>query len=271
MGISLARPLVLEVRFMLLEAYFDDSGKESESGHRFVCIAGYLSPTSVWDAFNQNWEGLLLRHGIPELHMKRWKSIRSEKGWTDAQADAALNDFVDLIRQGHLWGFGAGVDAHQWKTLPREKTNKLGSAQEFVMQRVFRMIMDEVGKSGLVAHINLVFDQDEEFSKPRLTRYYDIRRIDPLAKERAVIISFAAASQCPALQAADLLAYLTRARLEERANGQPESAHWRRLMTEFPGYGIRYSWDGWTGPDVEAELDRALATLTAASPSGVPA
>lgn len=265
--INVAGPLLLEVQLVLLEAYFDDSGQESDRSNRFVCIAGYLSPTSYWGDFNKRWECLLLKHGIPDLHMKEWSAIKRAKGWTDSYADSVLDEFIDVIRASMLWGFGAGVDARQWAALPAPKRKQYGSAQEFVMQRVFRMIMDQVSKAGLEAYINLVFDQDEAFSKPRLTRYFDVKKIDSLAKKRAAIISFADAKVCYSLQAADLLAYMTRARLLERANSKPESPHWKRLMTPLPGTANKYNWDGWDGPEVEAELDRALATLIGASAS----
>jgi hypothetical protein len=250
---------------MLLEAYFDDSGQESDRTNRFVCIAGYLSPTGQWEEFNRRWGELLVKHGLADLHMKLWSKIKRDKGWSDEHADDVLNEFIDVIRSGRLWGFGAGVDAQQWRALPRAKRDKFGSAQEFVMQRVFRLIADETEAAGLLQPFNLVFDQDEQFSKPRLSRYYDVKKIDPVAKQRASVISFADAKTCLSLQAADLLAYLTRARLLEREEGKPESALWKRLMTPLPGMVSKYSWDGWTGPNIEAELDAALADLVRAS------
>jgi hypothetical protein len=246
----------------LLEAYFDDSGKESDRHNRVVCIAGYLSLTSFWDDFNQKWAVALLQHGLTELHMKLWSATKREKEWSDDKADAVLNDFIDIIRSAKLWGFGAGVDAAQWRNLPRKKQKLFGSAQEFVMQRVFRLIIDAIGTHQILAHLNIVFDQDEDYSKPRLTRYYDIKRIDLLAKKHAAIISFADAKICYSLQAADLLAYLTRKRLVEREEGIPESVHWLRLMMPMPGLEHRYSWDGWFGPSIETELDKAVQELT---------
>jgi Protein of unknown function (DUF3800) len=256
--INIRHPLVYEIWLMLLEAYFDDSGKESDRHNRVVCIAGYMSPTGFWNDFNQKWEGTLLQHGLTELHMKLWGAIKKEKGWANAKADAVLNDFIDIIRGAKLWGFGAGVDADQWRALPRNKQKLFGSAQEFVMQRVFRLIIDEIRTHQIAAHLNIVFDQDEGYSKPRLTRFFGVKRIDPLAKRHAAIISFADAKVCYSLQAADLLAYLTRKRLMEREEGTSESTHWLRLMTPAPDLEhTRYKWDGWFGPSIEAELDKA--------------
>ena len=207
----------------MLEAYFDDSGKEADQSNRFVCIAGYLSFVSCWEEFNRKWACLLQEHKLPELHMKHWKSIARQNGWTNHHASAVLNDFVDVIRESDVWGFGAGVDVQQWRALSRERRAQFGSAQEFAMQRTFRMIVDVMYEHALTVPLNLVFDQDEEFSKPRLTRYYGIRKFDPVVRSRAAIISFADAKLCYSLQAADLLAYLTRARLLDGIDGRPET------------------------------------------------
>lgn len=247
---------------LMLEAYFDDSGKEADKSNRFVCIAGYLSLARCWEAFNRKWGGLLDKYKLPELHMKHWKTVTKQKAWTDERASAVLNDFVDVIRESNIWGFGVGVDAHQWRALSQKKRTLFGSAQEFAMQRIFRMIIDVMCEHDLIDYLNLVFDQDEEFSKPRLTRYYGVRKFDLLVKSHAAIISFADAKVCYCLQAADLLAYLTRARLLDRTAGRPETPQWKRLMTPFDGRQLQYRWDGWTGLDLAAELDEALSSLS---------
>jgi hypothetical protein len=47
-------------------------------------------------------------------------------------------------------------------------------------------------------------------------------------------------------------------------DGRPETPQWQRLMTPLEGRELRYSWDGWTGPDLEAELEKALSSLSVA-------
>ena len=59
-----------------------------------------------------------------------------------------------------------------------------------------RMIIDVMCEHDLIDYLNLVFDQDEEFSKPRLTRYYGVRKFDLLVKSHAAIISFALGRVC---------------------------------------------------------------------------
>ncbi len=256
---------------MLLEAYFDDSGQEADKHNNVVCIAGYMSLSGAWDDFNDKWERALLRHELPEIHMKNWRSVCQNRKWDTGRSGAVLGDFIDIIRGAGLWGFGCGVDAHQWQKLPREKRKTFGSAQEFLMQRLFRMIIEGITDQGLDADINLVFDQDEAFSKPRLTRYFGIKRLDPLAKRHATIISFADARRCPSLQAADILASLTRSRLRDRHQGKPSTDIWNRLMADADPAKrelVRNDWEGWFGDNVEAELDAAaaeIATLVASS------
>ena len=79
------------------------AGKEADQSNRFVCIAGYLSFVSCWEEFNRKWACLLQEHKLPELHMKHWKSIARQNGWTNHHASAVLNDFVDVIRESDVW------------------------------------------------------------------------------------------------------------------------------------------------------------------------
>ena len=247
---------------LMLEAYFDDSGKEADKSNRFVCIAGYLSLARCWEAFNRKWGGLLDKHQLPELHMKHWKTVTKQKAWTDQRASAVLNDFVDVIERVTSGALALASMRTSGGLYHKKKRTLFGSAQEFAMQRIFRMIIDVMCEHDLIDYLNLAFDQDEEFSKPRLTRYYGVRKFDLLVKSHAAIISFADAKVCYCLQAADLLAYLTRARLLDRTAGRPETPQWKRLMTPFEGRQLQYRWDGWTGPDLAAELDEALSGLS---------
>lgn len=242
-----------------LEACFDDSGKETECESKYVVLAGYMSTTNNWTEFNERWQGLLLLHGLPGLHMTNWQTVVREKGWNRETAITVLHHFADVAITSKLWGFGVGLDASAWRRMPRNKQRLFRSAQEFSMQRVLRMILDGMSKVELAAHINIVFDQDEDFSKPRLTAFYNIKRLDPRAKAMASVISFADSRACYSLQAADLLAYELRRSLIARERGDAATQIFTKLSTPSPS--SRFEWDGWSASQLEGELDEAIDEL----------
>ena len=65
----------------MIEAFFDDSGKESDRNDRFVVLAGYMAAEGPWFRLHQPWRHLLLRHGLRHVHMKGILGLAKERGW----------------------------------------------------------------------------------------------------------------------------------------------------------------------------------------------
>ena len=249
---------------LVLEGYYDDSGKEDDGP--LVCLAGYLAPSDThWPPFMDRWGQLLMVHDLAELHMKTFRRLAEKKGWDATKQTAVLREFIDVIRTSQLMGFGMGLDAVAWKALSRERRKRFGTAQEFAMQRILRMTIEKMISVGLThRHINVVFDQDEEFCKPRLTRYFGARKADRVFKQSVPIISFADARVCYPLQAADLLVWFSRRRLLERWNTKrspdPLFSH---LITPPDGEVLHYEWEGWDEKIIHKELARTEAEWAA--------
>jgi hypothetical protein len=259
----------------VLEGYYDDSGKEDAGP--FVCLAGYLAPNDThWMPFFERWAKLLMLHDLPELHMKTFHGVATDKGWDGDKRNAVLSDFVEAIRTSQLIGFGVGIDTKVWKTLSKERRRRFGTAQEFAMQRILRMTIEKLLAVGLTRqHVNVVFDQDEEFCKPRLTRYFAARKADRIFKEMVPIISFADAKVCYPLQAADLLVWLTRRCLISREMGTEaplDRAHLGRLVSPPEDEISHYAWEFWGAKTVERELTKVekewARVHSASSPEG---
>jgi Protein of unknown function (DUF3800) len=203
---------------LVIEAYFDDSGKQSDS--RYVCIAGFLAHISYWSDFVVRWDHLLLKHGIPYLHMKELMTSNGEfESIGIEQRHAIINESIKIIKDTMLIGFGAAVDANYWNTLTRKFQKQYGNAQEFCFERILRLIQNRINRSGNRDYVSVTFDHDMELSKPRLTRYDNILKRDDWARERFVSICFANSKGYKPLQAADILAWETRKRLENLYSG----------------------------------------------------
>jgi len=125
---------------LMIHCFFDDSGKESDQGNKFVCIAGYMAVgDSVWSILANGWWHQLVRHGLVWLHMKDFMQSQGEYvslGWDWPKKKAVLEDFIQVIKSAQLIGFGVAIDADAWKLVPKELTRVEGNAQQFCFMRI---------------------------------------------------------------------------------------------------------------------------------------
>lgn len=96
-------------------------------------------------------------------------------------------------------------------------------------------------RAGEDDRINIVFDDDPYTAWDSYVHYRSLGKADFRIQKKAVSVTFGNDKHFPALQAADMLSFLTRHEADERFNGKPNM--WRelfgRLTTEpKPPYGI---------------------------------
>ncbi len=236
----------------MIECFFDDSGKECDTA--FPCLAGYLAHNSYWFEFNTKWQHLLLRHGLPYLHMKEFVSFARAKGWNGQKRNEVILEFIEVIKQARLIGFGVAIDSAAWRALSSKRRRAFGSGQEFCFQRVIRRIVDRLEEADERDDVVIVFDRDMEFAKPRLTLFEHILKGDPRASRRIASIAFSDSKKYFALQAADLLAWETRSELIQRANKQPSKGRFQELMKALPHGELDYEGEFWDQTVVETHF-----------------
>lgn len=243
----------------MIECFFDDSGKESDANHRFVCIAGYLAHDQFWYGFTQRWRHLLLKHGIPAVHMREWEGVRKAHHWSLDYGHRILGEFIALIREFSLIGFGMAVDAEVWRKLSPERRKSFGDAQEFCFQRIIRRVVDRMEKAGEREPLAIVFDQDFQFARPRLRLMEHIHKRDRRLAEQLSAISFADSRRYYQLQAADILAWETRRHLVNRSGAQAETEGWKELFAALPDGELDYEGEFWDAEMVETEFAKVEA------------
>lgn len=256
----------------MIECFFDDSGKESDISQRFVVLAGYMIGGD-WGGFYQAWRHLLIRHGIPQVHMREILGLARNKGWDTAKLNDVLREFIGVIKEAKLIGFGVAVDAAEWRGLSKERRRMLGDAQEFCCSRILRRIMDRLNEAGFLNEpLSVTFDQDFEFARRRLTLIDETRKRVPQIRRHLVQLSFANSQHFYPLQAADLLAWETRRHLANMIDGESGTARWKELMTALPYGELDYAageywnkeWITSELPKIEAEHKKArIAALDA--------
>jgi hypothetical protein len=74
-------------------------------------------------------------------------------------------DFVKVIKQCRLIGFGVGVDAHVWANLGKDRLEAFGNAKEFCFQRIVRRVVDRLEEAHEQEPLQLIFDRDIEYAR----------------------------------------------------------------------------------------------------------
>jgi hypothetical protein len=195
----------------VLWAFFDESGKLARSD--FICLCGYVCDDG-WKNFGTQWGDLLRRHGLPLLHLAKLmrKAEPFDKlTWTDEQRDAALLQYVGPIREHLFAGFGVGLDAKHYRSMPAKARKLIGEddAQDFAFYRVMRLLIEQLRAWGYREPISVNFDYTEDFSVKCIQSLAKLRSGRPEVKALISSIGFADDSVYYPLQAADMLAYGT--------------------------------------------------------------
>ncbi len=235
----------------MIECFFDDSGTESALSNRFVVIAGYLTHESYWYVFNQKWRHLLIRHGLPKLHMKEWVKFCEEREWDHPKRHSVVSEFIQVIRDTQLIGFGVAVDAQIWRELTPKRRKAFGNAQEFCFQRIMRRVVDRMEEAQERDPVSIIFDRDFQFARPRLGLLEHLYKTDTRLAQQVASISFSDSRYYYQLQAADLLAWVTRKRLIDEIEEKPSTPKWDELFADLPYGELDYAGEYWDSKEIE--------------------
>ena len=68
----------------MLNAYFDETGDETDANSTVCGIGGVLAPGTHWESLNAGWKEILDREQLCYWHMKEFAlSFGAFKGWGD--------------------------------------------------------------------------------------------------------------------------------------------------------------------------------------------
>src|SRR5271157_1125684 len=245
---------------VVVHVFFDDSGKLGGDGD-FVCMAGYIADGEAWDNFTNKWALLLLKHGLPYIHMREFiplKGVYRNLNWDNTRRDEVLAEFIDLIREHVIAGFGIGVDAKYFRSMSKDVKRELGDPHMFCFQRILRVVVKKLRSVGYEGTMSPIFDDCEQYST-RCYRMWSRWRVkEPDFGRLVPSITFADDKVYAPLQAADILAWESHKQLkQEAANYKPRKQFERLMQSTTPGYGLDYGSEVWEKSGLD-ELYRLL-------------
>jgi hypothetical protein len=197
----------------IFQAFFDESGKFKDK--RVISFCGLCSPPTRVQQFEDEWKGLLRHYGLGSLTMKH--ALRRKRKFTKTveaksveERNAVLEPFSRCIRKHFELGLAVSVDVDAYKKWPAQAKRKIGGSED-PFYLAFLTATGGARKYILGEdRLSLICDDDQETAMNCYRLYQRVKALDSEARQKFVSITFADDNEFVPLQAADLLASLSR-------------------------------------------------------------
>lgn len=203
-----------------LYAYFDESGKKGD--HPVVTFTGVCISQARLQGFDDAWNALLHQYGLQSLHMAKASRLNEHNGpkmprhqSVDGRTDA-LSPFADCINEHFEIGLMQALDVKGFNSLTDAAKKGLGSPDDPYYLAFARGLLEIVNYVHENDRVCLICDDDAETAWPCYSHYRAIRRVEPEVRRKTASLSFADDEYFPALQAADMVAFLSRLEAKRR-------------------------------------------------------
>jgi hypothetical protein len=216
----------------MFHAYFDESGKKSD--HPVVTFSGVCVMQSKLDAFDAAWNTLLHQYGLRSLHMARASRLSEKHGdkmprhqSADQRMDTLL-PFADCINEHLEMGLIQAWDVAGFNALSAEAKRGIGSPDDPYYIAFSRGLTELDDYTQPDDRISLICDDDVMTALDCHRHYRGMGNAYPKLRQKMVALTFANDEYFPALQAADMVAFLSR--LEAKAQFYGDRYSFRRLF-----------------------------------------
>jgi hypothetical protein len=208
-------------KFMaIMYMYFDESGKRGD--HPVVTFSSVCIRHSALEEFDNAWNRLLLQYELPYLHMMKASRIKENCGpkmprhQKPSERSSALGPFADCINEYFELGLMIGLDSAGFNFLEDSKKEGLGVLNNPLYLAFMRGTLEIVKHLHEDDRLSIICDDDAKTAWGCYSHYRAIRKLRPEVNKKAISISFADDKIFPALQAADMVAFLARLEAKRR-------------------------------------------------------
>jgi hypothetical protein len=216
------------------QSLFCDEGGKCQTGAIITFAAICASPSAI-DAFNTEWNLLLAAGQLESFHMKELADEYADHGpmfppnQTVDQRTQAFQPFADAINKHLEIGLMQAWDVKGYAQLPAELKKKLGGnnfdPHYLSMVRGLLEIVDRLPEDDSV---HIICDDDVIKAWDTNLHYRAICAAFPEIQKRFAALTFAKDEFFPPLQAADMVAFLSRLHADECFHAKPNK--WAKLF-----------------------------------------
>jgi hypothetical protein len=196
----------------VLQAYFDESGKQSD--HPLIAVGCVFGPSRKIEKFNDDWTALLRQYDLSDFHMVRareffrtWGNVPKQ---TIEERIELIKPFADCIGENLELGLIQAWDVKGFKAIPDAFKAKIGNIRDPYYLAFVRALLELIDYLQDGDVLSLICDYDIETAWDCYRHYQGVRKAHEEVRKKTVSISFANDKFFPALQAADMVASLTR-------------------------------------------------------------
>jgi hypothetical protein len=177
---------------------------------------------------------------LPEGHGYRFQAHQ-----TIEQRIDLLLPFADCVNKHFELGFVQAWDVKAYNTITLEAKKLLGGSSDPYYWAFVRGLTEIVDRIGEDDRISIICDDDEETAWDSYLHYREVGKAKWEIQKKAVALSFANDTHFPALQAADMVAFLAKHEANEQFFQQVNI--WKRLYSRMttepqPPYGFMRWW-----------------------------
>ena len=148
----------------VLQAFFDESGKQSD--HPLIAVCCVCGTSAQMNKFDDYWRALLEKHSVSDLHMKRASDYKRSWGTLPKQTVEerieGLKPFADCMGENLQFGLIEAWDVKGFKAIPAQARNKIGNPQDPYYLAFARALLDLPDHAGEDDVLSLICDHDEE-------------------------------------------------------------------------------------------------------------
>jgi fluoride ion exporter CrcB/FEX len=229
---------------VMLQAFFDDSGRGKESDSPVFVLAGYAGSIATFCSFADDWQAVLREE--PTLGYVKGKEANllsgQFAGWTKEQRDERLARFVGLIRKHDLIALSFGVGYRDFNRILREPKGIMKYPYAVAFVNVVAWLMISASKKPEREEIELIFDQGVIGRERAIQAAYEGMKGSIPKHTMDLLVGrprFEDDKRYLPLQAADLLAWnVRRDYVEQLTKGRWDSPTWTELRTNIRGRAL---------------------------------
>ena len=194
--------------------FSDESGKQKKN--RSVTVAGVGISKNRLEAFEEEWCVLLRSYELPELHMNRVSKIHENhgskllSGQTLLQRQELLFPFADCIAKYFEVGLMQATDVEGFIKLPTEARQLIGGPTDAHFMTFSRGLLEIVNHIRPEDQLSVICDDNLQLAWDTYLHYRALSASSDDVQNKIAGIMFAKSRYFVALQAADIVAFLTR-------------------------------------------------------------
>lgn len=198
----------------VIHGFFDESGKQAD--HPVVAFSGVCAYQPQLESFNNTWNKLLTHFDLKSFHMRDLAQFRRAFSSKMLSASHAadrlelLKPFADCINDHLQIGLISAWDVEGFKSMSKQTKVELGSVDDAHIIAYTRCLMEIVDRTKGTDKISVVCDHDQGTALKCLGHFNGTRNANDEMREKLIMLSFAIDEYFPALQAADMVAWLSR-------------------------------------------------------------